>query len=446
MTVAIIAILISLLVPAVQKVREAAARIQCTNNLKQIGLATHSYHDSNGFLVPAWLGSNALDPDGWAPWAVLLLPYLEQQSVYDLWKLNYPASTQVPAAYQQELSVYHCPSRPAFVLSVGDFATPGGGLGDYGACFGTEASGSNSNGAIIPTYDMANSTTTDAAGHPVLKPGWRGQLTFLSITDGTSNTLMFGEKHVRPNSLRGKNEDRSIFGGQNNSIRRMAGVGANGDQYPLRIPDDQNGALANNSFGGPHAGVCQFVFCDGTVRAIPVSTDLQTLSNLITLRWNDGNTVEIDNSLRRWMNAIPTDKTRPPCPRLAGRRLPGRLRPRRAEDFFSPRQGGRSAAARRQATCPADYLEAALVSDPKVRASGEIQPDGRFKLDTLHAGAILSGAREGSYEVRIILTDDHREHPRQAAVVAPRFLDFKTSGLLIDVPTRGDITVAVSPQ
>jgi hypothetical protein len=139
---------------------------------------------------------------------------------------------------------------------------------------------------------MNNSTTTDAAGNPVLKPGWRGQLNLTSITDGTSNTFMFGEKHIRPNSLRGKNEDRSIFGGQNNSIRRMAGTGANGDLYPLRAPNDQNGAQANASFGGPHSGICQFVFCDGTVRAIPISVDLQTLSNLITR--NDGNSVELD--------------------------------------------------------------------------------------------------------------------------------------------------------
>jgi prepilin-type N-terminal cleavage/methylation domain-containing protein len=281
--VAIIAILMSLLVPAVQKVRAAAARTQCANNLKQIGLAAHSYHDAHRFLVPAWLGGNQDDPDGWATWAVLLLPYLEQDATYKQWNIKYPASKQTPAAYQVQLAVYHCPMRPDFVLSLGDFASPGGGLGDYGASFGTDASGSASNGAIIPTADMAHSLTTDSSGNQIIKPGWRGQVKFTTINDGTSNTLMFGEKHIRPNSLRGKNEDRSIFGGQNNSLRRMAGTDpSSGNQRPLSAPDNQSGALANSTFGGPHAGICQFVFCDGSVKSLGLDTSLDTLTALVT--------------------------------------------------------------------------------------------------------------------------------------------------------------------
>jgi prepilin-type N-terminal cleavage/methylation domain-containing protein len=281
--IAIIAVLMSLLVPAVQQVRAAAARTQCANNLKQIGLAAHSYHDAHRFLVPAWIGGNQEDPDGWATWAVLLLPYLEQDATYKQWNLNYPASKQPPAAYQQQLAVYHCPMRPDFVLSQKDFATPGGGLGDYGACFGTDADGSNSTGAIIPIADMANSLTTDSSGQQVVKPGWRGQVKFTTITDGTSNTVMFGEKHVRPNSLRGKNEDRSIFGGQNNSIRRMMGTDpSSGNQRPLSPPDNQSGALANTTFGGPHPGICQFVFCDGSIRSLALDTSLEVLTGLVT--------------------------------------------------------------------------------------------------------------------------------------------------------------------
>jgi prepilin-type N-terminal cleavage/methylation domain-containing protein len=286
--IAIIAILIGLLLPAVQKVREAAARMQCANNLKQIGLATHNFHDAYQFLVPAWVGDNSLDPDGWATWGVLLLPFIEQDNIYRLWDLRLAASKQVPAAYQQQVKTYLCPSRPQAVLSVGDFATPGGGLTDYAACFGPDALYDKSTGAIIPANGPYGK---DTAGNAILL-SWRGQLNLPSITDGTSNTLMFGEKHIRPNSLRGKNEDRSVFGGQNNSIRRMAGIGVNGDRRPLRPANDQTGALANTSFGGPHSAVCQFVFCDGSVKAIKTATDLQTLTYLITR--NDGQVISGD--------------------------------------------------------------------------------------------------------------------------------------------------------
>jgi prepilin-type N-terminal cleavage/methylation domain-containing protein/prepilin-type processing-associated H-X9-DG protein len=285
--IAIIAVLIGLLVPAVQKVRDSAARTQCANNLKQIGLAAHGFHDIRKILPPAWIGDNSRDPDGWATWAVFLLPHLEQLALYRLWDLRYPASRQTPAAYQQQLSVYLCPSRPLPVLSINDFAP--GGLSDYGASFGTEALFDQSNGAIIPAHPHMS---RDASGFPVVLT-WRGQVTLTGITDGTSNTLMFGEKHIRPNSLRGKNEDRSVYGGQNNSIRRMAGIGPTGIARPLRPPEDQNGAQANTSFGGPHTGVCQFVFADGSVRALSTALDLQTLTALAGR--NDGLVVTLND-------------------------------------------------------------------------------------------------------------------------------------------------------
>ena len=283
--IAIIAILIGLLLPAVQKVRDAAARLQCQNNLKQLGLGVHNHHDANNYLIPAWIGDNSLDPDGWATWGVLLLPYIEQENVYRSGTSASRRRNRRPRRTGRSSS--RTPARPArrHVLSVGDFASPGGALTDYAAVFGTEALYDQSNGPIIPVNGVYSK---DSAGNLILA-SWRGNLNLLSITDGTSNTLLFGEKHVRPNSLRGKNEDRSVFGGRNNSIRRMAGVGPTGIQRPLRPPQDQAGVQANTSFGGPHAGTCQFVFADGSVKGIAISTNLQTLSLLVTR--NDGQVI-----------------------------------------------------------------------------------------------------------------------------------------------------------
>jgi prepilin-type N-terminal cleavage/methylation domain-containing protein/prepilin-type processing-associated H-X9-DG protein len=277
--IAIIAILIGLLLPAVQKVREAAARTKCLNNLKQIGLAAHNFHDSYNFLPPAFIGDNSEGLNGWATWGALILPYIEQGNQYNLWDIRYTAEDQPAAAVQTPINIYACPSRPAHVLSTADFRPDGAALTDYAASFGTHTAYTASTGAIIPNLP---NVAFDSSGKPYLTK-WSGQTNFAGITDGTSNTTMFGEKHVRPLSLRGKNEDRSVFGGNRNNTRRMMGISSvNGDIRPLMPPNAQSTAFANSSFGGPHLGVTNFAFVDGSIKSIRSSADVSVLTALVT--------------------------------------------------------------------------------------------------------------------------------------------------------------------
>src|SRR5947209_1465274 len=152
--IAIIGVLVALLLPAVQQARESGRRMSCENNLKQIGLAVHNQHDVALTLVPTTIAEaaavaaangNIAEPDGYASWAVLLLPYIEQQNVFSLWDLKIQSSRQVPQAYQQQVKGYWCPSRLKPVLSKSDFSALGGALGDYNPCQGTIPGVQNAN-------------------------------------------------------------------------------------------------------------------------------------------------------------------------------------------------------------------------------------------------------------------------------------------------------------
>jgi prepilin-type N-terminal cleavage/methylation domain-containing protein len=140
--IAISALLLGLLLPALQHIRESAARTVCANNLKQIALAMRLYEQEHRCLPPSRTCNQS------ATWAVLILPYLEQKDLYRSWDLARSYYQQLPVAQQTALSIYFCPSRrlPYDSLSVsGDQPQIGdnlganypGALGDYAVCIGT---------------------------------------------------------------------------------------------------------------------------------------------------------------------------------------------------------------------------------------------------------------------------------------------------------------------
>ncbi len=159
--IAIISILIGLLIPAVQKVRESAARMSCANKLKQIGLGLHSYHDANNWFPPGYIDGNPAGPStpdndvgpGWG-WAALILPYLEQNNVYRQINFNVGVGLGVNAQIsQQPLSIYQCPSDPnqqAFAVYNSSFTNPIATVahGNYVGCNGWEECFSNAGGGI----------------------------------------------------------------------------------------------------------------------------------------------------------------------------------------------------------------------------------------------------------------------------------------------------------
>jgi prepilin-type N-terminal cleavage/methylation domain-containing protein/prepilin-type processing-associated H-X9-DG protein len=312
--IAIIAILIGLLLPAVQKVREAAARISCANNLKQIGLAVHNYHSATGSLPPDRIAMC------WPTWAVLLLPYIEQDNVYKLWDTQrryYEQNGPVGSANdpcQYNVKTYFCPARrstpttpsspfPKAADIAPGGAPRGGGMSDYADCGGTDGS----NGALAEASGWVSSPP--GLNLDSLKPlpplgtlcvGWRSTTSFASITDGLSNTLLFGEKYIFPTDLPGVGTDGSVYSsgnGQENTFRRF--VGNNGAAPPLLRPlvpgiadpgRDANGNLwADKAFGSWHSGLVMFAFCDGSVHALPTNININTLQ-LLGVR-NDGQVI-----------------------------------------------------------------------------------------------------------------------------------------------------------
>jgi len=346
--IAIIAILIGLLLPAVQKVREAAARTKCQNNLKQIGLAAHNYESANLVLPPGQLGeivgtsSNVFDAQCVGS-LVFLLPYMELNNIQNplitkrlltsigdrpgaqgWWSVNPDWSlawTQIPT--------FRCPSddvqsatstiygativlepdpigngnQPTNAVTIGYFG--GGNAYDLGVTNYTGVAGALGKATEVSTNDSASNGANLAKYEGILTN--RSKVAIVQIIDGTSNTLMFGEGlgGGYPNST-----STSQIGGQRDRMWSWMGVGSCPTKFGLwpnggfNPPSGANLLGGTNYFGSRHTGIVQFCFGDGSVRSLrPGSTGVRnTTANVAGTDWyvlqamagrSDGDTINI---------------------------------------------------------------------------------------------------------------------------------------------------------
>lgn len=308
--IAIIGILVGLLLPAVQAAREAARRMQCSNNVKQIGLALHLYHDSFKLFPPGNLAPMARGGNGcvvgaggalqMAPWTVLILPYVEQTALYNSLDFNSGFNsysnlgTQTPNTIKCRvpMSVYRCPSYSAptwvFAGTVVDPSTVvppfdyGPFVNNYHACMG--------GGPIVTT--VVN--TSDACYRPSIPGGSMAQFVnglmgvnskngIRDATDGTSNVILAGESVYQGmellrgwfNGYRANSATNDPPGNIIGTAGRINGGKAHYLAFTNRV-NNQNIHNAINTlyFGSLHTGGCNFAMGDGSVRFMSENVNL----------------------------------------------------------------------------------------------------------------------------------------------------------------------------
>jgi prepilin-type N-terminal cleavage/methylation domain-containing protein len=315
--IAIIGILVALLLPAIQAAREAARRSQCTNNLKQIGIAIHNYHDARRKLPPF----RVLDHQ--QAWLVLILPYLESQEVADLWDINLGCYFDQTLEFRKTvIENYICPSMnhdTPFCRALPDAVhshprhdprnPPGyeGSISDYRAVRGSTCLIEH-NDPGVPINPMLYDDIDNSSGHLVdgampqcrrpdvkLKSTSTSQgvvsfipiTAFKSITDGLSKTLFAGEVG------RGTSEGAPAFNTNDNRTATPIGEEEPFCQRclhparPLGTTSDPQGLYGDAGFGSAHPGITQFVMGDGSVHSISREVDLAALDRAATRAGDD---------------------------------------------------------------------------------------------------------------------------------------------------------------
>ncbi len=296
----IIGVLIAVMIPAVQRVRDAANQTHCANNLKQIALAFQAYHDVNLQLPPS-----RCDQNGGVTWAVLILPHLGQQAFAARWDPYQWYYVHGADVRQNVVKTYLCPARRAggtdVISNQGEVPEKGpwsgsstpyqppyfGAVGDYAACAGDNGPGAAHYGPTANGSIVLAKYTHKSSSLPLVLTEFKSRTRFDSLTDGSTHTFLVGEKHVPLGKFGRELEgDGSIYNGDpfNNNAARVAGF-----NNPLARSADEPFRL---NFGSYHSDVCQFVTADGSLRPLATTVSGSVLSAFAVC--NDGRNPKFD--------------------------------------------------------------------------------------------------------------------------------------------------------
>jgi hypothetical protein len=288
--IAIIAVLIALLLPAVQQAREAARRTQCKNQLKQLGLALHNYHDTTVNSMPPGYINNVAVPATYLFWGwnVMLLPQMDQAPLYNSLStgalsfntgLGYLTGATAPAStIQSNLGALRCPSDPgaqAVTISTIQGTAVSGGTALFG----------RSNYIAVVGATQIGTTTIDTATYGGVF-GANSRRGLRDMTDGSSNAILIGERFSP--SATGTGD--GIWAGVTSNNTQGGQANALGDTF-VRINNGMTAGVrpATSGFGSMHTGGGHFLMGDGAVRFISENVDLLTYQRLSTIA--DGNVI-----------------------------------------------------------------------------------------------------------------------------------------------------------
>ncbi|UUO06094.1 DUF1559 domain-containing protein [Blastopirellula sp. J2-11] len=293
--IAIIGVLIALLLPAVQQAREAARRMQCSNNLKQMALAMHGYHDVHlSFPIGTYqYGAAGLSLDrGYMGWSIGILGFIEQQNLFDQYDSSYDAVSSVNTVVRESvIATYNCPSDPNAGQLLGTATANCCGRKFASSSYRGISGRSNGSGYFDDVILFPSTNREDKGILTALEEGER-PTRFADITDGTSNTLLVGEAHATGTP------DRGAFWAQTYTSYALASITVGYPAPTFGITDYSDCATVANDqgvhlnackryLGSLHTGGVQFARADGSVSFTSVTIDQAILGGHATASGNE---------------------------------------------------------------------------------------------------------------------------------------------------------------